>query len=145
MKTRITILALASLSLSLFSCSSGQKAQQTSLKSASPASAEKTTEPKVKSSFYGHASWYSVRTNGGTRTASGERFRDGASTAAHKTLKMGTKVRVTYPATGKSEIVRITDRGPYIRGRVIDVNVGVAKRIGFYKRGVANLKIEVLE
>jgi len=100
---------------------------------------------RVKSSSQGIASWYSIRTNGGTRTASGEKLRDSASTAAHKSLKMGTRVRVTNLRNSKSEIVRITDRGPYVRGRIIDVTVGVAKRLGFYARGLAPVRVEVLE
>jgi rare lipoprotein A len=71
----------------------------------------------VRSVEHGKASWYSIRTNRGTRTASGARLCDKGATAAHKTLPMGTKVRVTNQSNGKSEIVTITDRGPYIRGR----------------------------
>ena len=93
----------------------------------------------------GKASWYSIRCNGGTRTASGERLRNNALTAAHKSLPMGTKVRVVNLANGKSEIVTINDRGPYIRGRIIDVTVGVAKRLDFLRRGVVPVKVEVLE
>lgn len=93
----------------------------------------------------GQASWYGVRCNGGTRTASGIRLKDDASTAAHKTLPMGTKVRVTNTKNGKSEVVTITDRGPYTKGRIIDVTTGVAKRIGFYKNGVAKVKVEVIK
>jgi len=58
---------------------------------------------------------------------------------------MGTRVRVTNLRNSKSEIVRITDRGPYVRGRIIDVTVGVAKRLGFYARGLAPVRVEVLE
>jgi len=93
----------------------------------------------------GEASWYSVRSNGGTQTASGERLKEEASTGAHRTLRMGTRVRVTNLSNGKSEVVRITDRGPSTKGRIIDVTTGVARRIGFYSRGVAPVKIEVLE
>jgi rare lipoprotein A len=92
----------------------------------------------------GKASWYSVRTNYGTRTASGRRLNNGAATAAHKTLPMGSTVRVTNMANGKAEVVTITDRGPYIRGRIIDVTVGVAERLGFSARGVVPVKVEVL-
>lgn len=98
----------------------------------------------VASVQHGKASWYSIRTNRGTRTASGARLSDSGATAAHKTLPMGTKVRVTNVSNGQSEVVTITDRGPYIRGRVIDVTIGVAERIGFAKRGVAPVKVEVL-
>ncbi|HSP41386.1 MAG TPA: septal ring lytic transglycosylase RlpA family protein, partial [Luteolibacter sp.] len=68
----------------------------------------------VKSTEHGKASWYSIRTNGGTHTASGQRLCDKSATAAHKTLPMGTKVKVTNQANGKSEIVTINNRGPYI-------------------------------
>lgn len=100
---------------------------------------------KVKEVHHGKASWYSIRTNRGTRTASGERLSNHASTAAHKTLPMGTIVRVTNVANGKSEIVRITDRGPYTKGRIIDVTVGCAERLGFYSHGVVPVKLEVLQ
>jgi rare lipoprotein A len=100
---------------------------------------------KVKEVQHGNASWYSIKTNRGTRTASGERLSNYASTAAHKTLPMGTRVRVTNVANGKSEVLRITDRGPYTKGRIIDVTVGCAERLGFYSRGVAPVKVEVLQ
>ncbi len=98
----------------------------------------------VKSVQHGKASWYSVGTNSGTRTASGQRLSNHAATAAHKTLPMGTKVRVTNQANGKSEVVTITDRGPFVRGRIIDVTIGIAERLGFLKRGVAVVRVEVL-
>lgn len=98
----------------------------------------------VQSVESGKASWYSVGTNSGTRTASGQKLSDEAATAAHKTLPLGTKVRVTNQVNGKSEIVTITDRGPYVRGRIIDLTVGVAQRLGFRAMGVAPVKVEVL-
>jgi len=100
---------------------------------------------KIRKVQKGKASYYSIRCNGGTQTASGERLRNDALTAAHKTLPMGTKVRVINLANGKSEIVTINDRGPYIRGRIIDVTIGVAKRLDFLRRGVVPVKVEVLE
>lgn len=102
------------------------------------------TSWKVKSIQRGKASWYGIRCNGGTKTASGERLADHAPTAAHKTLPMGTKVRVTNLDNGKSEVVRINDRGPYIHGRIIDVTEGVAERLGFLKKGITSVKVEVL-
>jgi rare lipoprotein A len=98
----------------------------------------------VESVQHGKASWYSVGTNSGTRTASGERLKNNASTAAHKTLPMGTKVRVINESNGKSEVVTITDRGPYVKGRIIDVTVGIAERLGFAHSGVAPVRVEVL-
>ena len=98
----------------------------------------------VRSVQSGKASWYSCKTNYGTRTASGQRLDNTAATAAHKTLPMGSTVRVTNMANGKAEVVTITDRGPYIRDRIIDVTVGVAERLGFASRGVVPVKVEVL-
>lgn len=98
----------------------------------------------VESVQHGKASWYSIRTNYGTKTASGERLSNDGATAAHKTLPMGTKVRVINEDNGKSEVVTINDRGPYVKGRIIDLTVGVAERLGFLTRGVTTVKVEVL-
>jgi len=98
----------------------------------------------IQSVQQGNASWYSVRTNGGTRTASGTRLNNAGATAAHKTLPIGSKVRVINLINGKSEVVTITDRGPYVHGRVIDVTIGVAERLGFVSHGVIPVKLEVL-
>jgi rare lipoprotein A len=87
----------------------------------------------------GIASWYRDK-----RTASGERFQINALTAAHRKLPFGTKVRVVDLKTGKSIIVRINDRGPYIRGRIIDLTVGAARQLGIYERGIAKVRVEVL-
>ena len=78
-------------------------------------------EYEVKAVEHGKASWYSIRTNYGTKTASGQRLCNHGATAAHKTLPMGTKVRVTNLSNGKSEVVTINDRGPYSGGRILDV------------------------
>jgi rare lipoprotein A len=99
---------------------------------------------EIKSVQHGKASWYSIKTNRGTATASGQRLCNHGATAAHKTLPMGTKVRVINLANGKSEVVTINDRGPYTHGRVIDVTIGVAERLGFVSRGVIPVKVEVL-
>ncbi len=93
---------------------------------------------------WGRASWYSIKCNGGTHTASGETLDNWARTAAHKTLPMGTRVRVTNLRNGRSLVVRINDRGPYIKGRIIDVTKGVAHKLGFIKAGVVPVKVEVL-
>ena len=101
-------------------------------------------EHEVIRIIHGEASWYEIRCNGGTHTASGIPLRDHAMTAAHKTLPMGTKVRVTNKRNGKSVILKITDRGPYIKGRVIDVTKGAAKELGLIHRGIGPCKVEVL-
>ena len=74
----------------------------------------------------GKASWYKM----GTRTASGERMNANALAAAHRTLPFGTKVRVENLANGRSVVVRINDRGPFVGGRVIDVTRGAAEQLG---------------
>jgi rare lipoprotein A len=106
-----------------------------------------SNEPQyvVKSTETGKASWYSIKTNAGTRTASGQKLCNHGYTAAHKTLPMGTKVRVINEANGKSEVVTINDRGPFTKGRIIDVTVGSAERLGFVKRGVVPVRVEVLK
>ena len=100
---------------------------------------------KVTRTYRGEASWYSIRTNGGTRTASGEPLSDSALTAAHRFLLFGTRVRVTNVKNGKSVIVRITDRGPFIKDRIIDLSFASAKRVGMINAGVVPAQVEVLE
>ena len=81
----------------------------------------------------------------GSRTASGERFDPRELTAAHRTLPFGTRLRVTSVATGRSVTVRINDRGPFVPGRVIDVSYSAADRLGIVGRGVAKVKIDVVQ
>lgn len=99
-------------------------------------------EPDVWRS--GVASYYGAKFNG-RRTASGERFDMNAFTAAHKTLPFGTKVRVTNPRTGKSVIVRINDRGPYARGREIDVSRAAAVELGLVQRGHGTVELALVD
>lgn len=94
---------------------------------------------------YGTASHYSVKCNGGTTTASGKRLDDRKSTAAHRSLPFGTKVKVTNLRNGKSEIVTITDRGPFKNGRVIDVSQKAAEKLDFKRQGLARVKLEVVK
>ena len=98
----------------------------------------------VQSVQHGKASWYSVNCAGGSRTASGQRMTNQCATAAHKTLPMGTRVRVTNVSNGKSEVLTINDRGPFVKGRIIDVTKGSAERLGFVKNGIAVVRVEVL-
>ncbi|UKP00050.1 septal ring lytic transglycosylase RlpA family protein [Nostoc sp. UHCC 0870] len=97
----------------------------------------------IRLSFQGIASFYG-RGFHGRPTATGERFNSEAMTAAHRSLPFGTRVRVTNTRNGRSVVVRINDRGPYIRGRVIDLSTGAARMIGMIGSGVAPVKIEVL-
>ncbi|MEL7241201.1 MAG: septal ring lytic transglycosylase RlpA family protein [Cyanobacteria bacterium J06641_2] len=93
--------------------------------------------------FRGIASFYGAYF-AGRKTASGERFNPSKMTAAHKTLPFGTRVRVTNMRNGRSVVVRINDRGPFIRGRVIDLSRGAAGVIGMIGRGIAPVRVEVL-
>jgi len=90
--------------------------------------------------FSGMASFYGNES--GSRTASGQRFNQNAMTAAHKTLPFGTKVRVTHG--GQSVVVTINDRGPFIKGRVLDLSTGAARAIGLTSRGVGRVTAEVV-
>lgn len=94
----------------------------------------------VMGQHIGYASYY----GSGYKTASGERFSPKGYTAAHRTLPFGTKVRVTNLRTGRTVIVRINDRGPFIRGRIIDLSLGAAQRIGMIAAGVARVRITIL-
>lgn len=91
----------------------------------------------------GTASYYG-RELAGNRTASGERFDPGQLTAAHRTLPFGSLVRVTNTANGDSVVVRINDRGPFHRGRVIDVSHAAAREIGMHRSGTARVKLALL-
>jgi rare lipoprotein A (peptidoglycan hydrolase) len=91
----------------------------------------------------GIASWYGGP-DIGRLTATGEHYHPYDMTAAHKTLPFGTMVRVTNLQNGKSVIVRINDRGPYIRGRMIDMTVNPANQLGMLHQGLTQVKMDVL-
>lgn len=93
--------------------------------------------------FEGAASWYG-REQHGHLTASGERFDMNALTAAHPTLRMGTRLRVTNLRNGRQVVVRINDRGPYSRGRVLDLSYAAARVLGMINAGVVSVRAEVL-
>jgi rare lipoprotein A len=80
----------------------------------------------------------------GQRTATGTWFNPNGMTAAHRTLPFGTKVRVTHLRSGRSVIVSINDRGPYIGGRIIDLSKGAAGVLGMHNEGVARVRVTVL-
>ena len=90
---------------------------------------------------HGLASFYTE----GTQTANGEKFDTNELTAAHPTLPFGTRLRVTNVATGKSVTVRINDRGPYVPGRVVDVSYSAAQSLGMVGKGIANVKLDVVQ
>lgn len=91
----------------------------------------------------GIASWYGPGFHG-RRTANGERYNQNSFTAAHKSLPFGTQVLVTNLVTGRSVMVRINDRGPFVRGRVIDLSAGAARAIGVYGSGTAPVALEIV-
>ena len=91
----------------------------------------------------GLASWYG-RAHHGLPTSSGERFDMRALTAAHNTLPFGSRVRVTDVASGRSVVVRISDRGPHVAGRIIDLSLGAGRLLGIIGAGVARVRLEVL-
>lgn len=97
----------------------------------------------VKVGSHGMASWYGPGFNG-RRSANGERYNQNNLTAAHRSLPFGTKVRVTNVRNGRSVVVRITDRGPHIRGRIIDLSAAAARIVGVMQSGVAPVRLEVL-
>lgn len=89
----------------------------------------------------GKASFYSKRATG-TRSASGERIHHDSLTCAHRTYPFGTRLKVTNLRNGKSIIVRVTDRGPHRKGRVIDLSYGAARELGMLSQGIAMVEIE---
>jgi rare lipoprotein A len=92
----------------------------------------------------GTASYYGRRFHG-RRTANGERFDMYGFTAAHRVLPLGSVIRVTNVSNGRSVRVRVNDRGPYIRGRVIDLSYAAAYRLGMVRSGLARVQIELVE
>lgn len=89
------------------------------------------------------ASWYGPKFHG-KQTANTEKYNQMALTAAHKTLPFGTMLRVTNPQNGKQVVVRINDRGPYIKGRDLDLSKGAALQLGMIEKGVIKVEIEKL-
>jgi rare lipoprotein A len=93
------------------------------------------------------ASWYgneTYRQKGGHMTANGEAFDPDGLSAAHKLLPLPTFVRVTNLENRRHIIVRVNDRGPFVRGRVIDLSAGAARKLGFYKKGTARVRVETV-
>lgn len=88
----------------------------------------------------GLASFYSD-----TETASGERFDKNEMTAAHPTLPFGTKLRVTDVSSGRFVTVRVNDRGPFVRGRVVDISPSAAEALGMVDKGLANVRLDVVQ
>ena len=89
------------------------------------------------------ASWYGEQHHG-KKTASGERFNMNALTCAHRTLPFGARVKVTRIKNGRSVVVRVTDRGPYSKGRIIDLSRAAAVQLDMVDDGIAKVRLEVV-
>lgn len=94
--------------------------------------------PAYSAAQCGGASWYDLR----SQTASGEQMNPSAFTAAHRSFRFGSKVRVTNRRNGRSVVVRINDRGPFTKGRVIDLSKAAAAKLGYISRGHTQVCIE---
>lgn len=123
---------LALLLVAVVACGGGSRTPPKKQTSAAPSGA-----------YSGKASWYGGRHHGGP-TASGERFNKNAMTAAHRTFPMGTRVRVTNLRNGRSVVVRINDRGPYSKGRIIDLSEAAARKLDMIEAGVVPVRLERL-
>lgn len=99
-----------------------------------------TTTAETAIRKVGVASWYKM----GKITANGERFNPHGLTAAHRYLPFGTLVRVTNMRNGRKVVVRINDRGPFVKNRIIDLAYGAARRIGLHRSGVARVRLDIL-
>jgi rare lipoprotein A len=148
------ICSLAIISLLISACSSNirfangnvQPKSNTSIKN-TKSTTSTTNKSDVMSNnavFKGMSSYYADKFDGKV-TASGEIFNQALYTAAHKTLPFGTMLKVTRISNGKSVVVRVNDRGPFVEGRIIDLSLAAAKEIGLVIDGVAEVTIEVLD
>jgi rare lipoprotein A len=97
--------------------------------------------PMSAQTHRGRATYYSKRATG-SRTASGERLHHDSLTCAHRSYAFGTRLRVTNLSNGRSVIVRVTDRGPFARGRIIDLSYGAARELGMLSQGVAMVEVQ---
>ena len=127
-----------------------QAAKNEHLPSSTEASAADLAEPKLPStaavltSETGLASWYGPPYHN-RRGSNGEVYNMHAMTAAHRTFPLGSIARVTNLKTGRSALVRITDRGPFIPGRVVDLSLAAARKVDVYQPGIAKVKVELME
>jgi rare lipoprotein A len=116
---------------------------------ASTTSPKTVVDQRVKSNGrveYGIASWHGPSASSReSRTASGRKWTNGDLIAAHKSLPLGTMVRVTHLKTNRVVIVKILDRGPYVRGRIVDLSPRAAAAIGITSSGVGQVKLEIVQ
>lgn len=123
----------------------GKEVQPTCVIETDTTKEKATTVKKAPSSkkMEGISSWYGKKFHG-SQTSNGEIYNMHAKTAAHKTLPMHTIVKVTNIQNGKSTVVRINDRGPFIKGRIIDCSYAAGKEIGLDRLGIAKVEVEIL-
>ena len=88
--------------------------------------------------------WYYGEAHDGLTTASGEEFDKSAMTAAHRTLPLGSRIEVENLSNGRKVVVTVNDRGPYVRGRIVDLSQGAARQLGFTKQGVERVKLTAI-
>ena len=110
---------------------------------AAPSAAVRSSSAAANDAMSGTAAWYGSRFNG-RKTASGQRFNSSALTAAHPSLPFGSRVKVTNTKNNRSVVVVINDRCPTSPGRIIDMSQAAAKRLGFTRSGLTDVKLEVV-
>jgi rare lipoprotein A len=140
MKTILTALTALFLSLGVATASD----PVSDSRSAESKKSTSQNAKKAKKTMVGEASWYGKAFHGRT-TASGEEYDMFQLTAAHKSLPLGTYVKVTNLRNGKWAVLKVNDRGPYVGNRILDVSYGAAQALNFRGRGVEKVKIEVIE
>jgi rare lipoprotein A len=139
--TWIILLALISSTTGAAHAGSRRRTASASRSISAPRSQKRARRPPR--SQIGIASFY-ARMHHGNRTASGRVYRQGELTAAHRTLPFGTRVRVTNLANRRSVVVTVTDRGPFVRGRIIDLSRRAARELGILRAGTARVRVVVL-
>jgi len=128
----------------LFSCTAAPRYNSGNIKKNSNFKVKNSSYNKHKKVYKGVSSWYGPDFHG-KLTANGEVYDQYGVTAAHKELPLNTVVRVTNLDNDKSIILRINDRGPYAKNRILDCSYGAAKKLDFLNQGTANVKIEIIE
>ena len=134
------------ITLMLFSCTASPRYSSVTKKDIKKKISKKKNKKSysVSDELIGMSSWYGPNFHG-KLTANGEVFDQYGLTAAHRDLPLNTVVRVTNLDNGKSLILRINDRGPYVDGRILDCSFGAAKKLGFHEQGTANVEIKIIE
>jgi len=142
----IVAVVASTFSTGIFSIGGEKRAAKALSDSSQTSQTERLSQSKAETllaRMRGQASWYGYRFHG-RRTASGEPFDATEYTAAHRSLPLGTKVRVTNLRNGRSVVVRINDRGPYVGGRIIDLSKAAARAIGMLGSGTAPVRMEIV-